>query len=661
MPSILQLTLTLLASAVAGVLAFRVLRLPPILGYLAVGVLIGPHALGFASDSSTVKDFAEFGVVFLMFSIGLEFSLTKLKAMRKIVFGFGASQVFLTMILTIPAGYFLRFILPLPLSWHVLLALGGALAMSSTAIVIKLLAEKSELDTAHGKNAVGVLLFQDLVVIFLLILIPSLGKNPGDMLQVLGIAGIKIVVALGLIFFLGQRIFSFWFRLVASLRSQELFMLNLLLVALGMAALTESLGLSMALGAFIAGMLISETPYRYQVEEGIASFRDIMLGLFFITVGMLVDFGVIYRNAPLVLLLLIAPLILKFGIIATLAKRFGASAGVAIRTGLCLTQAGEFGFVLLQQIDGLDWIEPDLLQAVLAAMLISMLISPILIQFSDKIALRFSRNEWLNQSLNLTKIASLSVRNENHVIICGFGRSGQNLASMLDLEKIKYIALDLDPDRVQDASEAGSNVVYGDAQKPTALNAAGIARAKAVVVSFNHTPTAMRVLNQVELLKPGLPVLIRTDDDADLEKLQNAGATEVIPELIEGSLMLASHVLLVAGVPMRRVVRRITEAREQRYGLLRGYFRSIEDEDVALADSLRLHSVRLESGSAGVGKSLEILSSTGTRVQALRRKDDFSIAYKKIEFTQATQMQVGDILVLQGNAEAIEKAERLLV
>ena len=343
------------------------------------------------------------------------------------------------------------------------------------------------------------------------------------------------------------------------------------------------------------------------------------------------------------------------------AKRFGASAGVAIRTGLCLTQAGEFGFVLLHQIDGLDWIEPDLLQAVLASMLISMLISPILIQFSDKIALRFSRNEWLNQSLNLTKIASLSVRNENHVIICGFGRSGQNLASMLDLEKIKYIALDLDPDRVQDAAEAGSSVVYGDAQQATALNAAGIARAKAIVVTFNNTSTAMRVLNQVELLRPGLPVLVRTDDDSDLEKLQNAGATEVIPELIEGSLMLASHVLLVVGVPMRRVVRRITEAREQRYGLLRGYFRSIEDEESVPGDSLRLHSVRLDADAAGIGESLEILMPTGAQVQALRRRDSSTKLYKKIDFASDTEMQLGDVLVLQGNAEAIEKAERLLI
>ena len=661
MPSILQLTLTLLASAVAGVLAFRILKLPPVLGYLAVGVLIGPNALGLAPDNATVKDFAEFGVVFLMFSIGLEFSITKLRSMKKIVFGFGASQVFLTMVLTIPAGYFLRFVSPIHLPWHVLLALGGALAMSSTAIVIKLLAERMELDSEHGKNAVGVLLFQDLVVIFLLILIPSLGRNPGDMIFALSLASIKIAVAIGLIFFFGQRIFSYWFTLVARLKSQELFMLNLLLVALGMAALTESIGLSMALGAFIAGMLISETPYRYQVEEGIASFRDIMMGLFFITVGMLVDFGVIYRNAPMVLILLIAPLVLKFGIIATLARRFGASAGVAIRTGLCLTQAGEFGFVLLNQIDALDWIDPDLVQAVLASMLISMMISPLLIQYSDRIALRFSRNEWFNQSLNLTRIASQSVRNENHVIICGFGRLGQNLARLLELEQIKYLALDLDPDRVKEASEAGNSVVYGDAQSANTLQAAGILRAKSVVITFSGTANAVRLIHQIEQLRPGIPVLVRAADDSDLELLQAAGATEVIPEQIEGSLMLASHVLLVSGVPMRRVVRRITEAREARYSMLRGYFRSIEDEDISTADAIRLHSVRLVKGAAGIGRTLTMLNECDIQVQTIRRSENAVGGYKQFQPLADEVLQADDVLVLMGTSRAIEKAERLLI
>ena len=365
MPSVLQLTLILLASGVAGVVIFRYFGLPPILGYLAIGVLIGPNALALANDSATVKYLAEFGVVFLMFSIGLEFNLHKLRAMRSIVFGLGGSQVILTMLLAVPASLLMNWIYPI--SWQAAIALGGALAMSSTAIVTKLIADRSELETEHGRNIIGILLFQDLAVIFLLILLPSLGKNPGDLFIALTTAAIKLTVALILIFVIGQTLMSRWFRLVAKLRSQELFMLNLLLIVLGMAGLTEHFGLSLALGAFLAGMLISETPYRHQVEEDVKPFRDVLLGLFFITVGMLLDFDVILQQWVLVLLLLIGPLIFKFGLIALLSRAFGSSTGISIRTGLCLAQAGEFGFVLLAQIDGLDLIDPALSQAVLAA------------------------------------------------------------------------------------------------------------------------------------------------------------------------------------------------------------------------------------------------------------------------------------------------------
>ena len=591
MPSVLQLTLILLASGVAGVVIFRYFGLPPILGYLAIGVLIGPNALALANDSATVKYLAEFGVVFLMFSIGLEFNLHKLRAMRSIVFGLGGSQVILTMLLAVPASLLMNWIYPI--SWQAAIALGGALAMSSTAIVTKLIADRSELETEHGRNIIGILLFQDLAVIFLLILLPSLGKNPGDLFIALTTAAIKLTVALILIFVIGQTLMSRWFRLVAKLRSQELFMLNLLLIVLGMAGLTEHFGLSLALGAFLAGMLISETPYRHQVEEDVKPFRDVLLGLFFITVGMLLDFDVILQQWVLVLLLLIGPLIFKFGLIALLSRAFGSSTGISIRTGLCLAQAGEFGFVLLAQIDGLDLIDPALSQAVLAAMLISMFGAPFLIQYSDRFALRFSSNEWLLQSLALTKVAAKSVRTENHVVICGFGRSGQSLARMLDQEKIPYIALDMDPDRVKEAAAAGDNVVYGDASRENYLGAAGLARAKAVVITYANTPATLKILYQVEHMRPGMTILVRTKDDADLAKLRAAGATEVVPELIEGSLMMASHVLLIMGVPMRKVVRRITNAREARYSLLRGYFRGSADDDFGSNESWRLHSVTL--------------------------------------------------------------------
>ena len=659
MPSVLQLTLILLASGVAGVVIFRYFGLPPILGYLAIGVLIGPHAFGLASDSATVKYLAEFGVVFLMFSIGLEFNLHKLRAMRTIVFGLGGSQVVLTMLLAVPASLLLSW--AYPISWQAAIALGGALAMSSTAIVTKLISDRSELETEHGRNVIGILLFQDLAVVFLLILIPSLGSNPSDLFLALTTASIKITVALILIFFIGQALMSRWFSVVAKLRSQELFMLNLLLIVLGMSALTEHFGLSLALGAFLAGMLIAETPYRHQVEEDVKPFRDVLLGLFFITVGMLLDFEVIYQQWMLVLLLLIGPLIFKFGLIALLSHAFGSSPGVSIRTGLCLAQAGEFGFVLLNQIDGLNLIDPELSQAVLAAMLLSMFGAPFLIQYSDRIAMRFSSNEWLLQSLALTRVAAKSVRTENHVVICGFGRSGQSLARMLDQEKIPYLALDMDPDRVKEAAAAGDNVVYGDACRENYLVAAGLSRAKAVVITYADTPATLKVLHQVERLRPGMTVLVRTKDDADLAKLQAAGATEVVPELIEGSLMMASHVLLMMGVPMRKVVRRITNAREARYSLLRGYFRGVADE-VDSKESWRLHSVTLLPESASIGQTLEELhlENEDVSVQAVRRKVGGS-DYVKLELTPDLRLQANDILVLSGNSEATDLAESKLL
>jgi CPA2 family monovalent cation:H+ antiporter-2 len=645
---------------VAGVVIFRYFGLPPILGYLAIGVLIGPNALALANDSATVKYLAEFGVVFLMFSIGLEFNLHKLRAMRSIVFGLGGSQVILTMLLAVPASLLMNWIYPI--SWQAAIALGGALAMSSTAIVTKLIADRSELETEHGRNIIGILLFQDLAVIFLLILLPSLGKNPGDLFIALTTAAIKLTVALILIFVIGQTLMSRWFRLVAKLRSQELFMLNLLLIVLGMAGLTEHFGLSLALGAFLAGMLISETPYRHQVEEDVKPFRDVLLGLFFITVGMLLDFDVILQQWVLVLLLLIGPLIFKFGLIALLSRAFGSSTGISIRTGLCLAQAGEFGFVLLAQIDGLDLIDPALSQAVLAAMLISMFGAPFLIQYSDRFALRFSSNEWLLQSLALTKVAAKSVRTENHVVICGFGRSGQSLARMLDQEKIPYIALDMDPDRVKEAAAAGDNVVYGDASRENYLGAAGLARAKAVVITYANTPATLKILYQVEHMRPGMTILVRTKDDADLAKLRAAGATEVVPELIEGSLMMASHVLLIMGVPMRKVVRRITNAREARYSLLRGYFRGSADDDFGSNESWRLHSVTLLPESASIGKTLEELhlENEGVSIQAVRRKVG-GADYVKLDLTPELRLQANDILVLSGNSEATDLAESKLL
>jgi CPA2 family monovalent cation:H+ antiporter-2 len=653
----LELTLLLLGSAVLGVVAFRMMHLPPMLGYLAVGIIIGPHALGLAEQSEASHILAEFGVVFLMFSIGLEFSLPKLMAMRSIVFGLGMAQVVATIIATMGLGWLLATQVPgLHIGWQASFALGGALAMSSTAIVVKMLTERLELESEHGRKIIGILLFQDLAVVPLLILIPSLSKNPDDLLETLAWAAGKAAVVLVLLLFVGQKLVRGWFTIVVKRRSQELFMLNLLLITLGAAWITEKAGLSMALGAFVAGMLISETEYKHQVEEDIKPFRDVLLGLFFINVGMLLNLRLVIEHWWLVLVLLAGPVLLKFALIAGLAKLFGSSDGVSMRTGLALAQAGEFGFVLLNLAGGMALMDPFIIQVVLASMVLSMLLAPFIIAKSDQLVMKVSSNEWMMQSLALTKIATRTMSTQKHVIVAGFGRSGQSLATLLSEEDIAYHALDLDPERVQEAQTAGANVSYGDAGRRESLVAAGIYRASAVVITYASTPSALRVLHLVHELAPALPVIVRSHDDTDLDRLKAAGAAEVVPELMEGSLMLASHALVMLGVPLRRVVHRVQAAREARYSSLRGWFHGASDAG-GDDEMLRLHSVTLGQDASCVGKTLAELEveTAGAEVASIRRGKG------GVEVAPATVLEAGDVVVLRGAADAVARAENQLL
>ncbi|MFC0132188.1 potassium transporter [Massilia eurypsychrophila] len=660
MVSGLELTLLLLGCAVLGVVAFRMLHLPPMLGYLAVGILIGPHAMGMAENDATTHALAEFGVVFLMFSIGLEFSLSHLMAMRRIVFGLGMAQVVLTIVATMAFGWAIRYVLPpsVQISWQAAFALGGALAMSSTAIVSKMLTERLELESPHGRKIIGILLFQDLAVVPLLILIPALGKNPEELAVTLGWAAVKAVIVLVLLLFLGQKLMRKWFTLVVKRRSQELFMLNLLLITLGAAWITEKAGLSMALGAFVAGMLISETQYKHQVEEDIKPFRDVLLGLFFITVGMLLNIRLVMDNWWIVLILLAGPVLLKFALIALLAKLFGASDGVAMRTGLALAQAGEFGFVLLNLTAGAQLMDPFIIQLVLASMVLSMLVAPFIIAKSDQIVMKIATNEWMMQSLQLTQIASRTMAMQKHVIVAGFGRSGQSLATLLSEEKIAYQALDLDPERVHEAQAAGANVAYGDAARRESLVAAGIYRASAMVITYADTQSALKVLMLVHEMAPTLPVIVRSHDDTDLDLLKKAGAAEVVPEALEGSLMLASHALVMVGVPLRRVVHRVQSARDERYASLRGYFHGASDA----ADDpehlyVRLHSVILRDDAGSVGRRVEQLEldEVGAEVTMIRRGKE------RLEVTPHTVLAAGDVVVLRGSGDAVTRAEGRLL
>jgi CPA2 family monovalent cation:H+ antiporter-2 len=663
MATTLEVVLLYLVAAVAGVVAFRSMKLPPMLGYLVVGVVIGPNALALARDSAGVRYLAEFGVVFLMFVLGLEFNLPKLRSMRTLVFGLGLSQVVLTVVGAVLGHFLLLWLFsftlrPWELGWQGAIVLGGAIAMSSTAIIVKLMAERLELDSEHGRRVLGILLFQDLAVVPLLVIIPALGAGTEDLAWSLGLALVKAVGLLTVLLVGGQKVMRWWLTLVARRKSEELFILNLLLVTLGLAWLTEHAGLSLALGAFVAGMLVAETEYKHQVETDIRPFHDVLLGLFFITIGMKLDWRPVIDQWLLVLLLTTVPLVVKFALIALLARLFKAGPGTSLRVGLYLAQAGEFGFVLLTLGADRGLIAPQWMSPVLAAMVLSMLAAPFLVMHADRIVSRVSASDWLMQSVALTSIARKSIAAEAHVIICGYGRSGQNLARLLGQEGVPYMALDLDPDRVRQAAAAGQSVVFGDAARLQSLMAAGLARASAVVISYHDTPSALKILHLVREHAPKVPVIVRTVDDADMDRLRRAGATEVVPEAIEGSLMLAGHALALAGVPMARVIRLQRDARDARYRLLRGYFHGADDDTVLELDQARLRSVTLPAAAAAVGERLGDLAlhAVGVQVVSVREREG---AVREAD--DGCVLAVGDTLVLSGLPEPLALAEAKLL
>ena len=567
----LEITLVYLLFAVAGVVACRLLHLPAILGYLVAGVFLGQGGALVQDNQAVVASVAEIGVVLLMFVIGLEFNLPKLMRLKKMVFGFGMAQVLLMLLGTL-LGHLLLFKmltqwqLPWDLTWQGAVVLGAAMAMSSTAIVVKLMAERSEVDTQHGRRVIGALLFQDLAVVPLLVLIPALSQmNEGNVWTELGWAMGKAAVLVGLLLWGGQRIMRRWLEIVDKRNSDELFMLNILLLTLGLAWLTEHAGLSLAMGSFLAGMLIAETDFKQRVEDDIRPFHDVLLGLFFITLGMKLDWQVLQIQWPWVLVLAVIPVLVKAILIGLLAYAGGATNGVAARTGIYLAQAGEFGFVLLTL--GLDnaLIDPRWSNPVLAAMVLSMLATPMLIQNADRLIYRFSPDDWLAQSLQITSIAKQSISIDHHVIVCGFGNTGRHLCQLLEMESVSYLALDVNPEVVKAGVLAGHQVQVGDSFQLSYLMSAGLPRASAVVVSFDDTPTALKVLELIRQHMPNVPVIVRTRFEKDMAMLTEAGAAEVIPDAFEVSLSLATHTLSQLGLPEDEVNRLVLAERRSQY------------------------------------------------------------------------------------------------
>ncbi|MDI6749903.1 MAG: cation:proton antiporter [Rhodocyclaceae bacterium] len=563
----LSILLLLLTAAVATLVLMRQFKGPTMLAWLAVGLLLGPHGLAILGENREVGAFAEFGVVFLMFTIGLEFSLTRLKAMRGLVFGFGGAQLALTassaMLIAIH-GY--------GQDWRAGLAVGLAVAMSSTAIVAKLLSERFELHSRSGRQTMGVLLFQDLAVVPCLILFPALAQSAGELPRSLTIALVEAGVVLSVMIWTGQRLIRRFYDAIARQRSEELFVLATLWLVIALAWVTNLAGLSLALGAFIGGMLISETIYRHQVEADIRPFRDILLGLFFVTVGMMLDLGFVIENGHRLLLAVLLLIGGKGLVVLLIARLTKNTLDVALRTAAQLAQAGEFGLVLIGLAHNLRLIGTDVFQVTLAAMLLSMFVAPLLINRAVRFTGRMVHGDWAHQAKAIHDIAVAGFALDQHVILCGYGRTGGRIAEFLAAEKIPFLALDIDPQQLKRPVPPGGKLVFGSADRSEVLQAAGLARARAVVVAYPDPHSAELVVRKVRASRPDIPIIVRAADESTVARLKEAGATEVIPEVLEGSLMIAAETLVQLGVPVERAIGQVRDVRTHRYASLRKYY-----------------------------------------------------------------------------------------
>ena len=654
-PRGLGTVLLLLAAVVAVVAGVRRLKLPPILGYLVVGMALGPHAFGVVGQSSTTSFLAEIGVVFLLFTLGLEFSLPRMLAMRGEVFGLGALQVGLTTLgaaaIAIAGGA----------PPDAALVMGGAVAMSSTAIVLRQLTEQAEINRTHGRLAFSILLFQDVVFVLFLAFANAIVTTESYSAPDVALSVAKAAVALLVVMLAGRFLARPLFFEIAHSRGQELFTLAVLLVALGAAFITNLVGLSLALGGFLAGMLLAETEYRHQVEAVIRPFRDVLLGLFFITIGMLLDLGLLFREFLLVSSLVLGLYVLKSAVVALVARRYCDSWFKSLRAGLVVGTGGEFGFALLALLVRGNPRLGGYAQPLLAAVTLSMVVSPFVIRHNKRIA-RWLLRERVPATTAVSREAAADamLARREHVILCGFGRVGQSVARVLERQGHEFIAIDLDPARVRTARQAGDSVVFGDSADEQVLAAVGLAAASVVVITFADPDVSFGIVRAVRRLRAEVPVLVRTADDSRLEELQRAGATEVVPETFEASLMLVAHVLLFLDTPMADVVRVVGDIRGERYSALRSVFRPPDSERPdgthAVGDELR--TVVLPPGAWSIGRTLAEVRGQGAEVafSAIRRE---SIVGRDPD--EATVLREGDVVIVFGSPEALEHAEAVLL
>ncbi len=520
----------------------------PVLGYLAAGLIIGPHGVGLLVNDNSVEMLGELGIVFLLFTIGLELSLERLKTMSRYVFGLGTLQMGLTSVLIGGAAWVAG------LSPAGALIIGPALAFSSTAFVLQVLQDRGLLMTRIGRRSIAVLILQDLAVVPLLVLIPIITRPGGEMWSSLGLASIKAALAIALVVGLGRFAMRPLFRAAANAKSPEAFIGTILLVAMGTSLATELAGLSSGLGAFLAGIMLAGTEYRHQIESDMEPFRGLLLGLFFLTVGMMIDISGVTRQIDLILLVLVGLLSVKALIVGLLAYRFGLSRPSSIQLGLLLSQGGEFAFVVFDKALVSKIISPDHYSVLAPVVAISMAVTPLLAILGEKIAHSFRSQQAADEN-------KIDANMTDHIIIAGLGRVGRIVAMALREKNVPYVAIDHDPRRVIEARKQGFPIVFGDMGRINVMRKVGVGQAKAVVLTTDSPRLTARMLAMLRRESPSLPILARAREEEEMAVLEKHGATVVVLEVLEGSLLLASSSLKVSGIAAEEVAQVINEIR----------------------------------------------------------------------------------------------------
>ncbi len=628
------------------------LRVPSLIGFLIAGVLLGPYGLELISDVELVEIFAEIGIVLLLFTIGMEFSLKKVLALRKSIFAGGFLQILITglavFFITSRSGY----------DYNSAIVMGGLVALSSTAIVLKLLFDRAEIESLYGKSSLGILIFQDLSVVFFLLLLPVLTAQESSILSLVKILA-ESLLFIAVVIVSARLLVPRLLHQIVHSRIRELFVISIIFICLGTAYLTYELGFSLALGAFIAGLVVSESEYSYQAISDILPFKDSFNGLFFISVGMLMDVNFFLSNAGLILLIVIIVIVVKIFATTLAVILTGSHLRIAIHSALVLAQIGEFSFILAVSALKVDLISDTIYQYFLSSAIISMLLTPLMFYISPAVS------TWVTSRKILARLESMKAleqkkggqnKKTDHVIIVGFGLNGRNLALVLKELEVTYLVLEMNSQTIEQARKQGEPIFYGDATSREILLKMNIEKARVIVICIMDPSATRNIVLTARKMNPQVYIVVRTRFLAEVEDLIKTGADDVIPAEFETSIELFSRVLRFYKMPRSLIGKYADRFRNDHYQMfIRGETpKRLFHDTIALMPHMDYESYIVDRDSVAVNKTLresEIHEKTGAFIVAVKRRNE-TIHGIRADF----QLFANDIVFLIGDKKSLEKA-----